>query len=293
MNIFTGNSKGGAGSGKSSAVVKLAMDWAQGNNRDANQSEDHSPADILQNRFDYVFLVPLKHVNSDISLEQLILQEHELENKNITQNDIKAVIKSSRCLLIFDGYDEYKKGTNSAIDAAISGHRLNSFLLITSRPDHMEKEDKRKIDVEIQNNGLSGCSIEECTERYIEDEEKTKDFLEKVRTQGLFGLLRVPILLIMMCVLYIETGFLPRKRAQIVRNIVDMYILRAQERGIYFEDTEQMLLDLGELAYKASQRDTHQLLISKVVQEFISKGLCVVVPDVNVIYFEVKLTQKY
>ena len=110
MNIFIGNSKGGAGSGKSSAVVKLALDWARGNNRDTNQSQDHSPAAILQNRFDYVFLVPLKHVNSDISLEQLILQEHELENKNITQYDIKAVVNSSRCLLIFDGYDEYKKG---------------------------------------------------------------------------------------------------------------------------------------------------------------------------------------
>ena len=86
----------------------------------------------------------------------------------------------------------------------------------------------------------------------------------------------------MMSVLYVQTGFLPKKRGQIVRDIVDMYTLRAQERGIYFEDTDQMLLDLGELAYKASQKDTHQLLISKVVPEFILKGLCMVVPNVNV-----------
>ena len=245
MFIFIGKTKGGAGSGKSNAVVKLALDWARRNNRDTKMCEDHSPADMLQNQFDYVFLVPLKHVNSDISLERLILQEHELENKNITTNDIEIAINSSRCLLIFDGYDEYKKGTNSAIDAAISGKRLNSFVLITSRSDHMEKEDKRKLDLEIQNNGLSGGSIEECTQRYIEDQERTKDFLEKAKKQGLVGLLRVPILLIMMCVVYLQTGFLPKKRGQIVRDIVDMYILRAQERGTYFEDTEQMLLDLG------------------------------------------------
>ena len=246
-------------------MVKLALDWAKGRNRETNQFDDHSQGDTLQNQFDYVFLVPLKQVNSDISLEEVLLQKHELENKNISEDEIKKITNSPRVLLIFDGYDEYKKGTNSDIDAAISGQRGNSFVLITSRPDHMEKRDKRKLDGEIQNNGLSGDSIEQCAQRYIEDEEKTKGFLDKAMKQGLFRLLKVPILLIMMCVLHIQTGFLPRKRERIVRDIVDMYILRAQERGVHFEDTDQMLLDLGELSYEASQRDTHQLLIKKVV----------------------------
>ena len=245
-------------------MVKLALDWAKRRNRGTNQSDDHSPSDTLQDRFDYVFLVPLKQVNSNISLEEVLLQKHDLEDKNIAQDEIKKIIDSSRTLQIFDGYDEYKKGTNSDIDAAISGKRGNSFVLITSRPDHIEKRDRRKLHGEIQNNGLSGDSIEGCTQRYIEDEEKTKDFLDKAMKQGLFRLLKVPILLIMMCVLHIQTGFLPRKRGQIVRDIVDMYILRAQERGVHFEDTDQMLLDLGELSYEASQRDTHQLLIRKV-----------------------------
>ena len=278
MIIF--DSKGGAGCGKSSAVVKLALDWARGNNKDANQSEGHSPADILQNRFDYVFLVPLKHVNSDIlPLEEIILQEHELENKNINQNDIKTILNSPRCLLIFDGYDEYKKGTNSAIDAAISGNRGNSFVLVTSRPNHMEMGDKRKLDGEIQNNGLSEGSIEKCTQRYIEDEEKTKDFLKKATKQDLFGLLRVPILLIMMCVLYLQEEILPTKRGQIVSDIVNMYILRAQERGVHFDDTGQMLLDLGELSHQAFQRNTRQLLIKKVVPEFILIEFCTAILD--------------
>ena len=170
---------GGAGSGKSSAMVKLSLDWAKGRNRKANYPEDDSPADILQNRFDYVFLVPLKNVDSDISMEEVLLHEHELENKNITVDEIKTIINSPRCLQIFDGYDEYKKGTNSAIDAAINGQEGNSFVLITSRPDHMDKEDKRKLHGEIQNNGLPAGSIEECTQRYIEDKEKTKGFLGK------------------------------------------------------------------------------------------------------------------
>ena len=271
MNIF--NSKGGAGSGKSSAMVKLSLDWAKGRNRNANYSEDDSLADTLQNRFGYIFHVPLKHVNSDISLEQLMLQEHDLENKNITPEEIKTIISSSRCLLIFDGYDEYRKGTNVAIDAAVSGKRQNAFVLITSRPDYMEMSDKRKLDGEIQNNGLSKDSIEECTQRYIEDKTKTRDLLAKAMKQGLFGLLKVPILLLMMCVLYLQDETLPAKKGQIVKAIMDMYIRRAIERGVDFEDTTQLLSDLGELSHKASQRDTHQLLIRKVVSEFFLKRL--------------------
>ena len=172
-------------------MVKLALDWAKRNNRDTNQFDNHSQADILQKQFDYIFLVPLKQVNSDISLEEVLLQKHELENRNMSKNEIKKIMNSPRSLMIFDGYDEYKKGTNSDIDAAISGQRGNTFVLITSRPDYMEKRDKRKLDGEIQNNGLSGDSIEQCAKRYIEDEEKTKGFLDKAMKQGLFRLLKV------------------------------------------------------------------------------------------------------
>ena len=103
----------------------------------------------------------------------------------------------------------------------------------------MGRGDKRKLDGEIQNNGLSEGSIRKCTQRYIEDQEKTKDFLTKAMKQGLFGLLKVPILLIMICVLYLQEEILPTKRGQIVKAVVDMYILRAQERGVRFKDKDK------------------------------------------------------
>ena len=257
-------------------MVKLALDWAKGNKRDSNQSDDHSPADTLQKQFDYVFLVPLKHVDSDISLEEVIVQEHELAKKTITHHEIKTFINNARTLMIFDGYDEYKKGTNRAIDAAISGDKGHSFVLVTSRPDYMDKQDRRKLDAEIQNNGLSARNIENCTQRYFEDEEKTNDFLKKAMTHGLFQLLKVPILLLMMAVLYIQTESLRKKRGHVVKEIVDMYILRAQKRGVHFEDTDQMLFDLGELSLKASQRNTHQLLIKKVCSIYCIQKLFVI-----------------
>ena len=233
-------------------------------NNNQSQAKDGSQVVILKNRFDFVFLVPLKHIDSDVPLEQLIILEHELADKNITQDEIKTLLESPRSLLILDGYDEYKKGTNSAIDAVITDNKINSFVLITSRPNHMDKIDKNKVDGEIQNKGLSVRSVMESTLRYIENAEKAVDFLKKAVSQELSELLRIPILLLMMCVLYIQKETLPKNRAKFFKDIIDMYIMRAEERGVHFDDKDKMLLCLGELCYEASERDTQQLLIRKV-----------------------------
>ena len=122
------------------------LDTNQSQDRDIQQTKVGSQIEKLKKRFDFVVLVPLKHIDSDITLEQVIIQEHDLGDKNITEDEIKTVLNSSRSLLIFDGYDEYKKGTNPAIDAAINGKRGKSFVLITSRPDHMDNKDKNNLD---------------------------------------------------------------------------------------------------------------------------------------------------
>ena len=117
-----------------------------------------------------MFVVPLKTVDSDIPLERLIIQQHELEDKGITEDEIKIILDSSKCLLVFDGYDEYKKGINSAIDTEISSKKGHSFVLITSRPDCMGKKDGRRFYEEIQIRGLSDESIEECIARYFDNQ---------------------------------------------------------------------------------------------------------------------------
>ena len=206
----------------------------------------------------------MKHVDSDITLEQVIIQAHDLDDKNITQDEIKTIVDSPRSLLIFDGYGEYKKGTNLAIDAAISSGMVSASIIVTSRPNHMGQKDKKKLDGEIQNHGLSDSSIKECTQRYLEDKEKARYFLWMAGERRVFSLLKVPILLLMTCVIFIEKETLPRKRSQIVRSIIDMYVMRAHERGVDLEDMDNILLFLGELSYEASQRDTHQLLLRKV-----------------------------
>ena len=157
------HSVGEAGSGKSSAMSKLAVDWAKSEASEGS-AEGDEPAKsgesttMLNDRFDLVLLILLKNVKSDDKLSKLIIDQHHLnkQGSEISEDEINFILQDPgrKILFIFDGYDDYKKGTNSAIDAAITGKTRNSLILITSRPDYMDKVDRSKLHGEIQIRGF-------------------------------------------------------------------------------------------------------------------------------------------
>ena len=210
--------------------------------------------------FEFTFLIQLKRVNGNVSLEREIIEQHDLE---ADENQIKSVLKHCKTLLIFDGYDEYKKGTNSAIDAAISGKRGNSFVLITSRPDYMTEADKKKMSGEIQNRGLSKQNIQMYLQRYIGHDE-SESLMKAAEKSGTDELLRIPIIALMLSILYLEMDSLPKTQTKIICGIIKMYIQRAKEKGVELPPEDDMMYILGELSWEALQRKTHQLLFKKV-----------------------------
>ena len=71
--------------------------------------------------FDFVFLIRLRDVKRDCSLEGIISEQHELweEQEKLVRSLLDGSIQCN-LLLCLDGYDEYKMGTNSDIDKAIT-----------------------------------------------------------------------------------------------------------------------------------------------------------------------------
>ena len=245
---------------------KLVLDWAQGPESEQsarNREEKKMKGDL----FDFVFLVQLKNVDSNDPLEKIIIQQHGLEEANVTTKEIRYMLdnEDKKPLLIFDGYDEYREETNSAIDEKITRRKGNPFVLVTSRPDHVNKKFKHKME-EIQLQGLDDTGVRECTKKYLDTEEKSDKFHGKAKDQGISELLKVPILLLMLCVLFVEKETtLPSSKAGIIQELINIYIMRAEERGEEFgENKEEMQKKLGELSYKASQRKTKQMYIDKV-----------------------------
>ena len=120
-----------------------------------------------------------------------------------------------------DGYDEYQKGTNRDIDNAITNTCGDCFIIVTSRPgDFLNKDDRDQMDGEIQIKGFNEENIREYANIYLENEEKCKDLLEQARCAGIFELLRIPIILLMVCVLYYTTEELPENKTKIIWKLV-------------------------------------------------------------------------
>ena len=242
---------GEAGSGKSCTMAKLCVDWVDSKIQTGAQT------------FELVFLIELKNVDSDIPIDEIILEQHDLDDKNIDKNLVISCLESPHTLLFLDGYDEYKKGTNSTIDRIVSSKRGGCFVLITSRPgDYMEKKDRNKLDVEAQIEGLSDDSIQRCSENYLGSQ--SQSFTLAVRKADIYELLRVPIILLLLSVVFLENKTLHSSKVEIVWDIIQMYIERAEAKGKELADVDEVLYVLGELSWEAMQRETHQLLIKMV-----------------------------
>ena len=128
----------------------------------------------------------------------------------------------------------------------------------------MNKRDKNKLDGKIQLRGLSQENILLYIRRHLEDKEKAESLMKAAERSQTNELLRIPIIALMLCILYKETKQLPRTQTEIIKEIIQIYIKRAKEKGVELPDEDEMLFVLGKLSWNALRRDTHQLLIKKV-----------------------------
>ena len=249
------------------------------------------------NKFDFLFLLQLRYANKTSSLAELIVAQHEkLENDDISH--IEAILKAKtkyRVLLIMDGYDEYKPGTNKEIDRAIEATIGNCFVILTSRPDlpskegqYVSKEIRDRMDAEIIIEGFNEESIRKCSAQYLESEQQSTVMLQQASDAGIDALLKVPIILLMVCVLFSEKTSLPGTRTKIVQQIfeltIDRTILKHCEPDVR-DLLDGLLYSLGEISWKALQSDVQQLLLQKVTYTF-------VISYVSMRYFSSALSYK-
>ena len=115
------------------------------------------------------------------------------------------------------------------------------------------------MDGEIQIKGFNEENIIEHANIYLENEEKCKDLLEQARCAGIFELLRIPISLLMVCVLYYTTEELPENKTKIIWKLVLMYIDRSAlkhlgRKSSDISNLDEMLYLLGKLSWMLSKK---------------------------------------
>ncbi len=255
---------GGGGIGKSCSLAMLALDWA----------EDCMP-ELKQ--FSFVFLILLRHVNDDKSLESILIERYGIE---ATVAEMRSVCQGKQpgnpVLYLFDGFDEYKFGTNSDIDKILVHGKQGSFVIISSRPGDFLQSIRRQSDEEISITGFSVENVRKCTSMYLGNQRKSAEFFAQADQSNLANLLHIPIILLMACAVFRENKNLPKRMTQLFEEIIDMLISRTTLKTIGksakdIDNLEKLKIALGKLAWHALQRDSKQLLIFKVRFERISQ----------------------
>ncbi len=212
-------------------------------------------------------------MNDHAYLAKLILQQHKgLIANNVTEQEISELIDGkyqSNILVLIDGFDEYHTGTNSHIDSVLNQSNLwDSWIILTSRP--FDKVDSLKpfFDAEATIIGFSDESICSYASQFLESDEMGKRFLEIGRKNQIVDILRIPLILQMMCVLFQSGQGLPKSKTQATKAIVDWSIkystYRKSQAFIKLHEVEDMLYQLGKLAWESLQGNVQQLLLSKV-----------------------------
>ena len=235
-----------------------------------------------------MFIIPLRNVDRDISLAQVIVDQHELDEED--RACVEALLSGKtkkKVLLLLDGYDEYTAGTNKALDKAIESGIGNCFLILTSRPGTDDSEDKtyvskeirEKMDGQVRIAGFNEKSKRRFCTEYFESEEEGIKLLKQAFEK--FGptdysedryneLTSTPILLLMICVLYEENKSLPDSKTKIYETIRELAMDRTTLKTFGCKSSKvkyiaQKTSILGKFAWEALQKDIQQLLLNKVV----------------------------
>ena len=230
--------------------------------------------------FDFVFIIRLRKVDADISLAQVIVDQHE-ELKSEDREYIEALLSrkaKQKVLLLLDGYDEYTAGTNKELDKAIQSGIGNCFTILTSGTGdgdktYVSREIRDKMDGEVRIDGFSD-KIKECfCTEYFGSEEESKELLkqawEKLGRDRYEELLSTPIVLLMICVLYEENRSLPSTITRLYETIRELAMDRVTLKTFRCKSSQikgitKMTSILGKFAWEALQKNTRQLLLNKV-----------------------------
>ena len=241
--------------------------------RRTKMSNKSSFLEELLRIFDFVFLLQLRYINKISTLPEIIVMQHgklKYSDSSLLQSILDGTTKH-KTLILMDGYDEYKRGTNKAVDKAIEFTVGNCFLILTSRPGFVSKQVKDKMDGEVIIEGFSPENIVQCSSMYLGSRSLSNMMMTQAEECGISDLLCIPIVLLMVCVVFSEKESLPKTTTSLMATIFEMIMDRSTlkefgRKSSELEDLEALLYTLGEFSWKALQSDFQQLLLVKVTE---------------------------
>ena len=250
--------KGDPGIGKTILCKKITWDWATKS----------------FTKFSLVFIVLLKFVKSDESIESIILQQNSgLKDMKVTLSKLQSILETfgSSCLVIFDGLDEHDFGTNTDVVSIMKGEKyLNCNILVTSRP-HAVGKIAKNFPLVVRVGGFTRAKARHFVSKVIPSKQKIESIMNfnPVNLKGDYLIYECPTLLSFLCLLVKEDDIDLKDRTIHTGDIYMRMIKRFLKRKeIQFELDSfiKVLVSIGKLALEALLSGNSLLKKSEVLQ---------------------------
>ena len=247
---------GRPGIGKTVFTQKATFDWSQ-----------HRFGGKL-GRFDLVLLVKLrdvcnlKDVPAILRAAQLLASDDRVSTDNLYDYVRRH---QEKVLLILDGYDEYvhSAGDQSPIREIWEKKQLRDcYVVITSR-DMKAEGLKQSSDAQFEIDGFDRRRQKEFALRFLKDDQDVKTFFKYLEQQDLKDVAKVPLLLLMLCLVWKEKDFkgLPSSRAMIFFQFIQTLLNHLSEKEApalpfrQIDEYKDELRKVGEIAFDSLIQD--------------------------------------
>ncbi|XP_071803952.1 NLR family CARD domain-containing protein 4-like isoform X2 [Asterias amurensis] len=237
---------GSAGLGKTTLCDKIAYDWAVGK------------SEILK-RFELVFVLKMRSLTTATDLIDAVADQL-IERDIVKRCDLKGFIDKNqdKVLILLDGFDEFqttqteKSSFGSILKALNRKQYKDCWVVIASRPplDQLVSSslvEKPFTHVEVE--GFSATDIKNYVNKFFpKDLENVRNLIEKIQSsEVLSDLAKSPMLLLLMCLLWRESGKLPETMTRLYTEALK-YIFRRKAKDLSQDEVSQILISIGKVA---------------------------------------------
>ena len=270
---------GKPGVGKSTFSKKLAVDWARGEK------------EILK-QFTVLLLIKLRDVCNTPSVCAMLERAELLSAENplvFKQLYDYILLNQEKVLLVLDGFDEYSAEKSSPIHHIWRGSLLRDCMtIVTTRPSK-EEELRKPSHVQFEISGFTGYQIIQFAAKFFSHRKDITDEFTKFLTERqLWGMAKIPLLLLMLCLTWKKRGQSHQEKSQSRADLYERFFqtlldhVAAKTSGHSFTSLDQYkddLTKLGKVAFDAVLMDCPYFELSKVsadirclVKKFLSVG---------------------
>ncbi|XP_078366817.1 uncharacterized protein LOC144650902 isoform X2 [Oculina patagonica] len=223
--LFTEKTKNGAvpkrilvqgetGIGKTTFVKKLLVDWSS--LETAKRSGNEEQKDALR-KFELVVSINLKEVSKCQTLREVISASHlfpEDEEKSI--DDLLSYLdrNQEKVLVVFDGYDEYRTGSeaeekygsrsNSPIYKLFHGNILRDCTVLVTTRSSRADEIRGPADIQAEITGFNLSDRKDFMKKMLTSQAQVDELLQFLEKSKMEDLARVPLLNLFFCLLWKE-----------------------------------------------------------------------------------------